>query len=535
MNKLPSIDSRVSLISGKDGIYSSKGVILKDYQEEGCRWMFSQEANGTGGLLADEPGLGKTYQSIALIASDPDSLNLIVVPSSTLPQWKKDAIMFCGEDSVYLHHGLDRQVSIPNKTRIVLTTPQTLFVSGHLHDKYNRSYVNLHEIYWDRIVIDEVHCIKNPNSNTSKRFMKLLGRFKWGLSGTPIQNTEAEIKNLFKFVTNTRYNDVLPRSLNDLLDHNTGLILRRKKVDKLTLPPVEIENHEVDFHTEAEKEFYLKVKRNVRDEFLFSQGMGSVGDEMAIMMELLLRLRQTVTHPQLVIDGYRRKYVKTGVTLEDAKREFPDWMGGISTKHQTMLDLISKHPKDNSIIFSQFTQEMNILQKLFTQNGYDVARIDGSLSQLKKAEVIARCQGPTQDIPTIIKNKLGNNIDRVIDSFLNKRPQILLIQIKAGGVGLNLQSYNRVYITSPDWNPANEDQAIARSWRMGQNKKVYVKRIVLNDIDEKTSVIDSRILSIQENKRELQSKLLQDESLSCNGKRSKGRGLSRRDLSRLLK
>lgn len=533
MSSLPIESARLSLILGKSSVYTRNGITLKDYQEHGVSWMIRQEANGHGGLLADEPGLGKTFQSLALPVSHPQSVNLVVVPSSTLAQWERDALLLCG--AVYVHHGNRRQDTLPSGVRVVLTTPQTLMVSGHFYEKYNSSCVDLHAIHWDRIIVDEIHCIKNPRSKASKCFMKLRGTYKWGLSGTPIQNTKSEIKNLFRFVTDTPEGSVLETKLEDLLDPQTGRILRRKKVDKLPdLPHQDIENYGVDFATPEEREFYLKVKRNVRDEFLMAQG-GSVQEEMAVMMELLLRMRQMSSHPQLVINGYRRKLEKNGVSRVDARQIFPDWTHGISSKHQALLDLISQHPGDNSIVFSQFTEEMNILEKLFRDQGYTIGRIDGSLSQTQKAEVIRSCEGTTNHVPEVVSEKLPKNLVGMVDSFVNRRPQILLIQIRAGGVGLNLQSYNRVYISSPDWNPANEDQAMARAWRLGQEKTVYVKRIILNDIDEKTSVIDTRILSIQETKRKLQSELLHDKSLSYNGKRSVGRGLSRRDLTRLLR
>ena len=114
---------------------------------------------------------------------------------------------------------------------------------------------------------------------------------------------------------------------------------------------------------------------------------------------------------------------------------------------------------------------------------------------------------------------------------------VLLVQIKAGGVGLNLQNFNRVYITSPDWNPANEDQAIARAWRLGQEKQVVVKRLLLKDSMEEVSVIDERLMATQEGKRQLYSELLKEEDQLFTGKRRKmGKmKLTRRDLRRLLR
>lgn len=534
MSTQSTYQQRLDLVIGPNGIYRKNGIDLKGYQVEGIRWMFTQEQKGHGGLLADEPGLGKTFQSLSLVVSDPSSLNMIVVPSSTLSQWNSDSKVLCGSSSVYVHHGSSRLSFIPKETRIVLTTPQTLCISGRSYKKYNSNYVDLQKIHWDRVIVDEVHCIKNHKSNTSKVFMNLLAKRKWGLSGTPIQNSKSEIVNLFKFVTNKKCNQVLDETLENLMDKDNGMILRRRKQDELTLPSIDIENYHIDFLTDQEKDFYIKVKNNVRSELIQAQ-WASPSQEMAVLMELFLRMRQTASHPQLVIDGYRRKLVKQGIPEQEARQLFPDWKSGNSSKHQKLLELIEKHPQDNSIVFTQFTQEIDILEKMFTDQGFSVARIDGKLTQDQKKRVITKCQGTSCYLPSEITEKFPIHVDKLIESFVNYRPQILLIQIKAGGVGLNLQSYNRIYITSPDWNPSNEDQAFARAWRMGQEKPVFVKRILLKDLDDKTQVIDNRILAIQDGKRCLQSKLLKDDSLICKGKTLAGRGLSKRDLNKLLR
>lgn len=494
-------------------VYNANGITLKKYQIKGIKWMLTHEAMGNGAILADEPGLGKTFQSLATVVSDSIGCSLVAVPSSTLPQWTRDAKMLLGQELgvVYVHHGGLRRSRLPSNCRIVLTTPETLLVSGSLHDKYKKIYLDLHAQTWRRIIIDEVHVMKNSKSKLSECAMQLKSKIKWGLSGTPVQNKKNEIINLFKFVTNTtpgsraiQYHgqDI---SFEKCCQH---LLKRRKKVDKLQIAEVEIENYVIDFKCEDERNFYQKIKNNIKSELMSSQDtFESAAEEMAFLFELLLRLRQTAQHPQLVIDGYTRKY---------ERQVMKDWTHGISSKHQSLLDLIRQHPEDGSVVFSQFTGEMDILEKLFKLHGYRVSRIDGSLNQHQKAQVLNSC---------------ANHPDN------QERPDILLIQIKAGGVGLNLQAFNRVYITTPDWNPANEDQAIARCWRMGQKKKVIVKKLVLAD-PESDNMIDNRILTIQESKRKLHSDILQDETLTFNGNWSRkmgGSGLSLRQINRLLK
>lgn len=513
---------------------------LKDYQLEGVKWMLNHEKEGHGGLLGDEPGLGKTYQALSLIISHHKSVNLVVVPASTLPQWTRESRILCGEDRVYVHHGSARDKLLPEGTRVVLTTPDTLRRSGYLYTKKPNYYLDLHVIDWDRIIVDEVHCIKNHKSESFKCFTQLKSNLKWGLSGTPIQNNTREIKNLFSFVTNTNPSDPLPDSLDNLINSR---LLRRKKQDKLDLKPIEIENVTVTFKSKKERKFYQKVQKNIRRD-LINMGNGAPGEQMAILMELLIRLRQTSQHPQLVIEGFRRKLRKEGLVDDpngvEAREKIPDWSYGPSSKHLSLLEMISEHPNDKTLVFCKFTKEMDILEELLKTNSYRVARLDGSMSQTQRTEVLQNCVDYNLDgIP--ISGEIGETIKKKIRSYLS--PDILLIQIDAGGVGLNLQSFNRVYISSPDYNPANEDQAIARCWRLGQKKRVYVKRLVLQDMENKTDdntpdlMIDRRILQIQEQKRKLHAKLLNDESLSYNGKwkTASGAGLSIQQFKQLLR
>jgi SNF2 family DNA or RNA helicase len=187
----------------------------------------------------------------------------------------------------------------------------------------------------------------------------------------------------------------------------------------------------------------------------------------------------------------------------------PKWPHGHSSKHKRLIDLLEQHPDEGTLVFCQFTEEMDMLEDFVMERGHRCLRLDGKLNNSERAEVLKQCR----------------DTDGV--------PPVTLIQIKAGGVGLNLQAFSRVYILSPDWNPCNEIQAMARSHRIGQTRRVEVKRIVLESTDE-LSVIDDRIMVVQERKRDLMADLLEEESLRCNGRRRKI-GLTNTDFARLLK
>ncbi len=499
------------------------GRQLHDHQNQGITWMMAQEAKGVGGILADDPGLGKTIQALSLVAtSTPGSSTLVVVPASIITQWKTEAVRLLGEYAVYVHHGSRNRTLVP-RARLVITTYGVI-----------RSEPTLQRIRWNRIFLDEIHEIKSRRSKISKAVMALDSPLRWGLSGTPVQNTSEETGNLFRFVLG------LPSDTREQLDVpqliRTHLMRRRKEVVlKDKIPELEVENVPIPFDSEREQKFYEKVERNVKREFnsLADQCL-TAQEENVQMFELLLRLRQAAQHPQLVLDGYSRKYGRDLGKWQDKATGKPQ----ASSKHLALLDMLGTHPDEAAIIFSHFTTEMDILERFLASHGIETLRLDGKLSNNERDEVLARC-AETADGP----------------------PPVTLIQIKAGGVGLNLQAFSRVYITSPDWNPCNEIQAMARAHRLGQTRRVVVKKLVLqktiidnhldrdagtapvvaqdkdkdkdNAKDQVKTTIDQRILVVQDRKRNLMADLLSEESLRSDAKQSMG--LTSRDYGRLLR
>ena len=518
------------------------GITLRDYQEDGAEWMMNLELGGESGILADDPGLGKTYQTLALCANwtEGDPPTLIVVPTSIIQQWATASRDVYGNLATYVHHGKRRHSHLWDmpRTRIVITTYGLI-----LHDD------SLQTKQWSRVVLDEIHFIKNHRGRTAKRAYSLQAPFRWGLTGTPVQNRRCETEALFRFVlglSEDAHSTTL--DLEWLLENR---LLRRTKQGHLRLPDITIQNSTIDFETPEEATFYQRVQTNVRQEFqeLMELG-GEARDENMMMFELLLRLRQASCHPQLVLNGLARKY---DITMKPWKAH--------SSKHLHLLRMIREHPDESALVFCQFTEEMTILQTLLVGEGLRVARLDGSISEAQRRSTLSRVAVPG-----------------AVDVFL--------IQIRAGGVGLNLQEFSRVYITSPDWNPCNEIQAIARSHRLGQHRAVVVTKLVLsgtqrvpviNDTEaihtflqghhEKcganssitglpdgilrtivgftkplappapiapVSVIDTRILDIQQRKRLLMSHLLQEPDLLCNGVSARSVRLTRTDWKRLL-
>jgi SNF2 family DNA or RNA helicase len=490
---------------------ASPSITLRDYQEEGVRWMMTQEAQSGGGLLGDDPGLGKTYQTLALCADwrEGDHPTLVVVPTSIIQQWATAARAIYGHYGVYLHHGKRRHAHLWEmpRCRIVITSYGLL-----LHDDA------LQQNQWGRAVLDEIHYIKNHTGKTAKRAYSLQAPFRWGLSGTPVQNRPKETEALFRFVLGMGP-DPGPVHL-DLVELMETRFLRRTKETHLELPEITVSVQEVDFESRAEADFYQKVQTDVARQFQEMVG-GEAREENMAMFELLLRLRQASCHPQLVLNGLQRKYDVEVGQWEDGRVH--------SSKQQHLVSMIRGHPAEAALIFCQFTEEMDMLERMLGSTGGQVLRLDGSMSQTERDSMIRAARWA--DPPEVTVSP---------DGRVTVAP-VFLIQIRAGGVGLNLQDFSQVYITSPDWNPCNEIQAIARAHRMGQRRPVTVHKLVLSGRcvesgDEEVAVvpIDQRILDIQTQKRCLMSDLLQEPELLENGIR-KRRRLTKRDWQRLLK
>jgi SNF2 family DNA or RNA helicase len=470
------VDKRVAMATKK---LTQIGKPFYDHQLEGIKWMMSVEQRGTGGLLCDDPGLGKTYQALALVVSSlPQTTTLIVVPTSIIEQWRQAAAELVGAKAVYVHHGPNRLRHIPAK-RVIITT-YNLMISDKSINRY----------YWYRVILDEAHKIKNSQSQSSKMAKSLNATYRWGLTGTPVQNNTAELVNIFRFVTRkTGYVD--ESNVSDYI--NSHLIRRIKEVVlKDKIPELQVVVSEICFQTDTERNFYHKVQNNIRSDFteLMSLG-GNARDENVAMFELLLRLRQASQHPQLVLDGYTKKFLK------DKGRQMTPYRQH-SSKHLALIKMLKAERHEPSLVFCHFTQEITMLSNLVQNEGFTTTRFDGKTSSAERATLI-------------------NNLTR--PEFTP--PEVLIVQITAGGVGLNLQRYARVYLMSADWNPCNEIQAIARSHRLGQTRPVVVKRLVLVDPKQEFSVIDQRIWDIQTKKRKLMSGLLNEPELMNNGTRKR--------------
>lgn len=446
------------------------GRLFAPYQREGVLWLLSMENQTSGvrgGILADEMGLGKTVQLVAAMLGNPKPRTLIIVPKSIITQWVEEINRFAPNFIINVYDGPERKM----KEADVTIAPYTLLTTkGGKAD----AKTPLHMVQWDRVILDEAHEIRNNKSKLFKSVCRLQTQIRWVVTGTPVFNSMEDFVSLCTFLGLSKV--VVQSMTNKVKDI---YILRRTKEDlaqiseRLRLPPCYFENVELEMFPD-EKQLYeivfLEAQETIRDAFRHAQSLNA---KNMVILECLLRARQVMIHPQMYIDGVAKQ---TGTKAEK-------WVGR-SKKMETLFEMVNSHPSEKTLIFCQFRGEMNHIQKNMER---PVFRIDGSVP---KEERVNQIEGFKKAAPGAV----------------------FIIQIKAGGQGLNLQEATRVYITGPSWNPSTELQAIGRSHRTGQTKPVYVKKLIYKECERFVSV-EEEILALQGHKSIVCSKVLNDERI----------------------
>ena len=434
----------------KSALTKFNGKLIKPYQDAGVRWMIIREHDFTpGGILCDEMGLGKTAQTICTILSDPrPTSTLILCPKSVIDQWVSEIYKFAPhlKEHVLVYGG-------PNRSTNPDVLSQYRIVIGSLGMAVSRKYMTnttLHKVKWHRVIVDEAHDIRTTTSKSYKSLRCLDARVRWCLTGTPIYNRECDFRSLMKWigvrshVTATDFRNCIER-----------YVLRRTKDDiDSKLPSCTTTNVMIDLEG-AEAELYKKTfDRAVRDieRVPIYKKLSAIG--MAI---------------------FRCRYALACPSAYAEKMNEGPWTHGCK-KAATVVSMITKHPDEKTLIFCNYHKEMDMYTRLLKDKS--TYHIDGTKTQKQRKETIEKFRAD----PT---------------------GAVFLIQIKSGGVGLNLQEATRVYITSPAWSPATEIQAIGRSHRTGQTKEVHVYRMITKDISDQCRSIEDSMIQLQECKTEI--------------------------------
>jgi superfamily II DNA or RNA helicase len=445
---------------------------LRPYQTQGVDWLQFLRAADLGGILADDMGLGKTVQTLAHLAIEKadgrlDRPSLVVCPTSLVANWKMEAARFAPALSVLALHGPERKQrfgDIADHDLVITTYPLLA-----------RDHETLSARSWHLVVLDEAQVIKNPDAITARLATRLEARQRLCLSGTPLENHLGELWSLFAFLAPgflgdresfrrrfrtpiEKRGDVERRAL--LARRVRPFILRRTKEEVVAdLPPktdiverVEMEAAQRAVYDAIRLAMHSKVRQAIAEKGLARSSI--------IILDALLKLRQACCDPRLL-------------------RFSPGAAKAGSAKFDRLMEMIPEllAEKRRLLVFSQFTSMLALIEQTLDERG--ISRV-----------VLT---GDTRDRETPIR------------LFQSGEVPLFLVSLKAGGTGLNLTAADTVILYDPWWNPAVEDQASGRAHRIGQDKAVFVHRLVmLGTVEEKMEELKTR-------KRELVAGILDAE------------------------
>lgn len=428
----------------------------RDYQVTGYNWLRFLFENKFGACLADDMGLGKTLQTIMFLKSAIDKLNrvLIVCPVSILLNWQNEIKKFSNLD-IDVYYGGDREFSENNK--ILLTSYGVM---------KKESFTTFSEKKFDIVIFDEVQNLKNVRSLGANAARALNADFRICLTGTPVENDLSEFYNIMDLAVPGVWGDIgfvktTSTKKSRLLARQTvrPFILRRTKDQVLTELPEKIENHVFLNFADEEREFYKNSLVKIKDRISSVQKGRKYGE----ILKSLLELRQLCLWQK-------------DTQLQSTKIDF---------LMENLEQLVVEGHK--TLVFSQFTTYLDLIQNRVKEKGYSFSRIDGTQSFKRRA--------------------------LEVEKFQEGKSEVFLISLKAGGVGLNLTAASYIFLMDPWWNPAVESQAIDRAHRIGQENKLTVYRPIIKDS------VEEKVLVLQNSKRELFKDLMADDDESYyNGK-----------------
>jgi len=461
------------------------------YQYDGLQWILNNEKNDDpvcsirGGFIADEMGLGKTILMIGTMLCNFVSKTLIVVPPVLVNQWFVQIYRTTGHKPVIYHGDNKKRITLEqlNKATIVITTYGGITLT---RKQIKDDIVTLlHKVAWGRIIFDEAHHLRNSKTTRYIGSKMLTSRIRWLVSGTPIQNSKKDFYSLCSLIR-------LPASFYtdnaNLKTLTRNFILKRsKKQVGILMTNVVLDKNIVNWCNSKE----MQLSKVIHSALAFSKVSNKMSDGLMNSIQgggalsLFLRARQSCIYPKLMSNTLD-KLVKLGAIRDSSSyKEALDH----SSKLDSAVNKILQR-KDNGcgkLIFCHFREEIDeIASRLRAAGMNNVATIDGRTSSSKRYNI------------------------------LNRKNDALILQIQTGCEGLNLQeNYSEIYFISPHWNPAIEDQAIARCHRIGQTKQVYVERFEMRsfipDEDQKidSRTIDNYVGSVQDRKRIIASEILQ--------------------------
>ena len=448
---------------------------LRPYQERGLGWLHFLDRAGLGACLADDMGLGKTIQLLALLlaereqAPSPPASTLLVCPMSVVGNWQHETSRFAPQLRVHVHHGSGRLGGeefreAAARADLVLTT----------YSLAARDRALLAEVEWGRVVLDEAQNIKNRESAQAHAVRSLPARRRVALTGTPLENRLSELWSIMDFCNpglvgspadfRRRFAVPIERYHDDdaaqLLRRLTGpFLLRRLKTDRSII---------ADLPDKVEMKVYCNITREqatlyqaVLDDMLARIQQSSGIERRGRVLATMTRLKQVLNHPAHLLHD--------GTPLHGRS-------GKLARLEEVLEEVLADG--DRALCFTQYAEWGSLLQRYLSQClEQEVLFLHGETPQRARDEMVARFQG-------------------------GEGPSIFILSLKAGGTGLNLTAANHVIHFDRWWNPAVEDQATDRAFRIGQRRDVQVRKLVC------VGTLEERIDRMLEEKRDLAQQII---------------------------
>ena len=472
-DELQRLNNLLTNFKGIDPVTVPQGfnADLRDYQQEGLNWLQFLREFEFNGVLADDMGLGKTVQTLAHLLKEKQDGRmtlpcLIIAPTSLMGNWRREAERFAPDLNVLILHGHDRHYHFHRiaENDVILTTYPLL--------RRDKDLLLDHEFHY--IVLDEAQFIKNPKSQTTQIVYELKGNHRLCLTGTPMENHLGELWSMFHFLMPgylgnlkrfTRlFRTPIERQGDNIRSEQLRrrikpFLLRRSKIDVAAELPEKTEIVRAVSLQGEQRDLYesirLAMDKQVRDE-ISRKGLAR---SHIMILDALLKLRQVCCDPRLVSLPQARSVQQ-------------------SAKLELLIDLVPEMVEEGRkiLIFSQFTTMLELIEKALEEHDIKFSKLTGK----------------TRDR------------DTQIDQFQQGKKPVFLISLKAGGVGLNLTAADTVIHYDPWWNPAVENQATDRAHRIGQDKAVFVYKLITEE------TVEEKILALQEKKQRLAESMYSD-------------------------
>lgn len=446
---------------------------LREYQKRGVSWLNYLEQLGLNGCLADDMGLGKTVQVIARLAQEREEADgtipptLLIAPTSVVGNWRREIQKFAPHLQAIVHHGNER-AKVAKDFKAMADQNDVVITSFSLARRDSKL---LDAVPWHRIVLDEAQNIKNPKAAQTKAILKLSATHRLALTGTPVENRLLDLWSIFNFLNpgylgkqnQFRKNFELPIQKDNNRRQSTTLkklvepfILRRVKTDKSIIKdlPDKVEQKLYCNLTKEQASLYEAVVKEISQDIDEVDGIQRKG----MILSTLLKLKQICNHP--------RQF------LQDES----DFTPVRSHKLSRLTEMITEVMEEGEslLVFTQFTELGDALEKYLRQtHHYTTYYIHGGTNRNKREQMITEFQDPETE------------------------PAVFILSLKAGGVGITLTKANHVFHFDRWWNPAVEDQATDRAFRIGQKKNVFVHKFVA------IGTLEERIDEMIEDKKKL--------------------------------